>query len=330
MEPSVIFRAGLAEVAAIEVVVPRFATDQSGNSVTARRYIDLFADLGHRSTLVTQPSGRGEVVVALNAYRTASAIRSAATAGSPVIVVLTGTDVYKFLNTHRSVVLDALDRADCLVGLNDRIGLDLEPRHRARLDIIHEGASRPALARSPSSTEFAVVVIGHLREEKDPRTVVAATQNLPSGSRVVVDHYGAAHTDDWAEWARAAQLSNKRYRWHGEVQQGDIHAIYAQSHLLVNSSIIEGGSNVISEAVMSGLAILASDIPGNIGVLGENYPGYFPVGDAVQLQQALLGLEQEPERLAELTSSVVKLQSRLDLAEERAKWGQLFARLGVT
>jgi glycosyltransferase involved in cell wall biosynthesis len=48
-------------------------------------------------------------------------------------------------------------------------------------------------------------------------------------------------------------------------------------------SHMEGGANVIIEAVTSGVPVLASHISGNIGMLGEDYAGYFAPGDATAL-----------------------------------------------
>jgi putative glycosyltransferase (TIGR04348 family) len=316
-------------MAAVEVVASTLATALSGNAITAERYVKVFAELGHTSKTVGHPSGEADVVVALNAYRSARAIESAAVGRSLVVVVLTGTDIYRFLPSDPDVVLGALTRADRIVGLNDRIGDDLEPRHRARLDIIYEGAAQSVVARDGASTEFAVAVVGHLRDEKDPCTVAAAVRDLPEHSRIVVNHYGAAHTEEWAVWARAEVSANERYRWHGEVPRERIASVYSRSCVLVNSSIMEGGANAISEAVMAYVPILASDIPGNVGVLGETYPGYFPVGDASTLRQALLGMEQRPDRVAELETAVIGLQQRLNLAVERRGWSALFAKLGV-
>ena len=192
--PIGIFRAAFADMAAVEVVAPTLATALSGNAITAERYVEVFADLGHASTAVDHPGGEADVVVALNAYRSARAIESAAAGRSLVVAVLTGTDIYRFLRSDPDVVLGALTRADRLVGLNDRIGDELEPHHKARLDIIYEGAAQSTVNRDAASTEFAVAVVGHLRDEKDPRTVAAAVRDLPEHSRVVVNHYGAAHT----------------------------------------------------------------------------------------------------------------------------------------
>jgi putative glycosyltransferase (TIGR04348 family) len=328
MPPTGTYHAVSADMAGVEVVVPVLATAGSGNSVTGERYAKLFADLGHRSTIVGHPSGRADVVVALNAYRSAQAIHAAGD-DSLVVVVLTGTDVYRFLESDRNVVLRALDRADRLVGLNDRIGENLEARHRARLDIIHEGAARSTVDRGVDPTEVSVVVVGHLRDEKDPQTVAAAVRDLPAASRISVHHYGAAHTDEWATWARAEERSNGRYRWHGEVPRDQLDAIYARSHVLVNSSTCEGGANAISEAVMAGLPILASDIPGNVGVLGDDYPAYFPVGDPVSLRASLVEIEHRQARTRDLEAAVAGIQKRLDPELERQRWSALFERMDV-
>ncbi len=51
----------------------------------------------------------------------------------------------------------------------------------------------------------------------------------------------------------------------------------SSSHVLVVSSVMEGGANVICEAARIGVPVLASRIPGNVGMLGRDYPGYFPL-----------------------------------------------------
>ncbi len=63
---------------------------------------------------------------------------------------------------------------------------------------------------------------------------------------------------------------------------------------MVISSLSEGGANVISEAVVAGVPVLASRMDGNVGLLGGGYPGYFPVGDTPALARLLERLEQEP------------------------------------
>ena len=55
---------------------------------------------------------------------------------------------------------------------------------------------------------------------------------------------------------------------------------------MVISSRMEGGANVVSEAIRIGVPVLASRIPGNVGLLGADYPGYF----ALENERALAAL----------------------------------------
>lgn len=317
-------------MASVELIVPSLATNLSGNSVTANRYGNMLAALGHSAVSVPSPSGQADLVVALNAYRSAKGISHAASvSGSPIVVVLTGTDVYRYLDTHTDVVHASLDQADRLVGFNDRIGDSLGSRHRQKLVVIKEGATAGQFLRSPSPQVFTVAVVGHLRDEKDPEVVVDAIRDLPRSCPVDVHHYGAAHTDDWASWARSESDANDRYHWHGQVDRAKIETVYASSHVLVNSSLMEGGANSISEAIMAGLPVLASDIPGNIGVLGSTYTGYFTRGKAPALRAALLEIASTPGRLERMTQAVTALQPGFTEEEERGRWAALLAGFGL-
>jgi glycosyltransferase involved in cell wall biosynthesis len=55
---------------------------------------------------------------------------------------------------------------------------------------------------------------------------------------------------------------------------------------------MEGGANSVCEALATGVPVIASDIPGNVGMLGRDYPGYYPVGDT----EALAFLLEKAER----------------------------------
>jgi glycosyltransferase involved in cell wall biosynthesis len=54
------------------------------------------------------------------------------------------------------------------------------------------------------------------------------------------------------------------------------------------------------EAVCSGTPVIASNIPGNMGMLGADYAGYFPVGDAAALANMLQRCKDEPAFLDQL------------------------------
>ena len=61
------------------------------------------------------------------------------------------------------------------------------------------------------------------------------------------------------------------------------------------SSLMEGGANVISEALTARVPVIASRISGNIGMLGSRYCGYYPAGDARTLARLLSKLESNAD-----------------------------------
>jgi putative glycosyltransferase (TIGR04348 family) len=213
-----------------------------------------------------------------------------------------------------------------LVGLHDRIGETMPPEHRGKVRVVHQSAL-PIRARAPVTRSFRVLVAGHLREEKDPLRPALAARRLPRESRVRIEHYGKPHTPDWAEAARAEMAENPRYRWHGEVPHHALRRQYARAHVLALPSRMEGGANVVSEAVVAGLPVVASAIPGSIGLLGDDYPGYYPVEDAGALAGLLLRAETEPGFLARLAAACAARRALFTPEREQAELAAALAEL---
>jgi glycosyltransferase involved in cell wall biosynthesis len=125
-------------------------------------------------------------------------------------------------------------------------------------------------------------MIGHLRAEKDPLTFMRAAALLQH-PRLRLLHIGGPLDPALAAAATATAASEARYRWIGPIGHGATRQRLKRCHAMVIASLMEGGANVIIEAVTCGVPVLASDIGGNRGMLGEDYAGYFPVGDAAAL-----------------------------------------------
>ena len=129
-----------------------------------------------------------------------------------------------------------------------------------------------------------LVAVGHLRDEKDPATLYRAARLL-AGDAVVptIAHVGGPLDARLADEARATMAACPSYRWLGALSHAAARRTIARARALVHCSRIEGGANVVIEAVRSGVPVLASRIDGNVGLLGADYDGYFPVGDAAAL-----------------------------------------------
>ena len=90
---------------------------------------------------------------------------------------------------------------------------------------------------------------------------------------------------------------------------------------------MEGGAHVVSEAISVGVPVIASDIAGNIGLLADDYPGYYPVGDERALASLLARAETEGEFLRSLEAAVRAQRGVTDPAAERRAIADLIAAL---
>lgn len=301
----------------IKLVTPAGRQSRAGNRATATRWARLLRGGGHRVEVAERDDGetRADAMIALHAWRTADSIRAfdARHPERPLIVALTGTDIYQFQHSHRETTLDSMDRADVLIALHDRVGDDIPAAYRDRLHTVLQSAPpvpdsyrvRPANGvgadgGAGTSRSFRVLVAGHLRGEKDSLRAAYAVRDVPAESRLAVISVGRAHTPDWAEAAAAEMARNPRFAWRGEVARWQVRRLMARAHVMVMSSVMEGGANVVSEACVAGLAVIASDIPGNRGLLGDDYPAYYPAEDTAALRGLLQRVERDPAFLARL------------------------------
>lgn len=313
----------------IVLITPEGPTSRTGNRVAAQRWARILRRLGHRVRVTADYDGRpADLMVAVHAWRSAQAIErfKSTYPARPVVLQLSGTDIYHYIGAEPVATLRSMTSADRLVALNDLAWRVVPKRLRARLCVIHQSAAvLPRARRRTNGNDLVVSVIGHLRDVKDPLRAAEAARLLPGESRVRIEQVGRAYTPQWADRAHAEMKANPRYLWRGDVPAAAVRRLLAQSHAMVISSLSEGGANVISEATVAGVPILASRIDGNVGLLGADYPGYFPVGDTKALARLLRRLEREPSFGARLRKALALRAPRFRPAREVAAWRHLLA-----
>ncbi|HKW98711.1 MAG TPA: selenoneine biosynthesis selenosugar synthase SenB [Bryobacteraceae bacterium] len=300
-----------------------------GNRVTAERWRRILESLGHRVRIVSgfrdEPC---DLLIALHARRSAPAVFAfrARYPQKPLVVALTGTDLYRDLRRFRTP-WRALAAADRIVALQPLATAELEPALHDKVRVIYQSAkpSNGSITRSPKS--FDVSVAGHLRTVKDPFRAAYAVRRLPGSSRIRVLHAGRAMTKAMEQKARAEQARNPRYTWLGPLSAQRTRRLIAQSRLMVISSRMEGGANVISEAVVDGVPVLASRIPGSVGLLGKDYIGYFPVGDTEALAELLHRAENDSAFYRRLRQHCAHLKPLFRPQEERERWRKLLSEI---
>jgi putative glycosyltransferase (TIGR04348 family) len=323
----------------IGIVTPAPPGSRYGNRVTALRWSRILRGLGHRVYVKqSYEGGRLDLLIALHANKSHSAIRAfhQEHPAAPVIVGLTGTDVYRDIQTKENA-RKSLRLAARLIVLQPKAVAELPPRERVKARVIYQSVDWPRGAKTKGSGDqrakgsklenFNVCVIGHLRPVKDPFRAAMAARLLPVSSRVRVLQVGGVISEAMFARARKESQVNPRYRWLGEQSRGQVRRMLSRCRLCILSSKMEGGANVLGEAIVAGLPVLASRISGSVGILGEDYPGYFEVGDTRGLTQLLLRAETDSRFLDELGVRGRKLVRLFAPAHEEKAWDDLLAEL---
>lgn len=315
----------------IALVTPAGAGSRAGNRHTALRWAAFLRAVGHRVALSTEwlPDAQTEIMLALHARRSHASIRTFREVhpDRPLLLALTGTDVYRDIRTSREA-RESLREADGFIVLQSKAieELPLSLRHRAHT-VIQSCSSR--LRHRPVTRRFRVCVIGHLREEKDPLRALDAMRLVPQEARIELIQLGEALGGRLAEAARSGMEREPRYRWLGSVPHARALGWLASSHAMVISSRMEGGANVVSEALRIGVPVIASRISGNLGLLGEDYPAYFALENTRDLAALLhraatdaAFYRQLKHRVARLRPTVApQREARMLLAALRAARG---------
>ena len=309
----------------IVLVTPALADANNGNWQTAQRWARMLAK-AYRVRLATEwTAGDEDLLIALHARRSAASVArwKSARPGAPVVVVLTGTDLYQDLASDRAAQA-TVAQADRLVVLNGLGPAALPAALRAKVDVVLQStAARRTLAKSPH--RLRALAVGHLRDEKSPRTLFDAVRALAGRDDLWVDQVGTALDATLGAQARALMAAFPRYRWLGGRPHAETRARIQRAHVLVHPSRIEGGAHVVIEAVRSGTAVFASRIDGNVGLLGDDYAGYFPVGDAGSLARGLAQLRDDPAMLPLLQRQCAARSAAFDPATESATLRALLA-----
>lgn len=272
----------------IAIVTPAAAGSRTGNRHTAQRWAALLRAAGHKVSVATEWNAAPvDVLFALHARRSHPSVLSyhQARPNGNLVVVLTGTDLYRDIRYDTAAQL-SLKFARRLVVLQEEGLKELPRSFRAKTRVVYQSA-RVKTEAIPPKTIFRVCVLGHLREEKDPFRTALALKLIAPEERIEVVHLGKALAPASATLARTLMAREPRYRWLGGLPHWRALRWLCRSHLMVISSRMEGGANAIAEAVCAGVPVLASAIPGNIGMLGPGYPGYYPPGDEKALARLL-------------------------------------------
>ena len=269
-------------------------------------------------------------MIALHARRSAASIAAwqADHPDRPLVVVLTGTDLYRDID-HSPEAQASIAAAHRLVVLNDlgcqRLPAPLRPRCQV---VLQSCAQRQTQCKTPR--HLRVLMVGHLRDEKDPLTYLHAAERLAGRPDILLDHIGAALDPALGDAAQALADRQPNYRWLGGRSHAQTRRAIQQAHVLVHASRMEGGAHVVIEALRSGTPVVASRIDGNLGLLGGDWGASFAVGDDAALA-ALLAQARDDATMLPALQAQAALRAPLFAPEaEAAALRQILSPLLIT
>lgn len=275
----------------IVLVTPYLADANNGNWRTAERWARLLSP-AFRSILqpadaaLDGPEHTAAIaLIALHARRSRAAIArwKAAAPRRALVVVLTGTDLYRDVAAGDADACRSIEDADRLIVLQRDALHHVPETARAKTDVVHQSARALVPFAGKAATRLHCLLVAHLREEKDPRTAFDAWRRLPADIPATLSIIGSALDPALGDAARALAANDPRVRFLGARPHVWTRQAIKRAHLLIVPSRMEGGANVVVEAITAGTPVVASRMSGNVGMLGSRYPGYFAVGDAAGL-----------------------------------------------
>jgi glycosyltransferase involved in cell wall biosynthesis len=342
----------------VRILTPFGADSGMGNWRTASRYAQMLRASGLTAS-VFEPnamadacieSGQRTVAIVLNAQRSSQEAQAFVRAGIPVMMVMTGTDIYGALRPEQkdspayTQAESALKSAALIVTLQEEASAEIRSRWPQLADRVHT-LMQTSPVRKPFAPQVTLqsktvrfLIAAHIREEKDPRTAFFAFHRaFPEGwarrwdgSRVPVR---LIHVGSHRDRALAQEMLQLSGRFTGILLEGPLS--HAQTmrrmthvHCLIQPSVSEGGALVVAEAVGCRLPVIASDISAHRAQLGSNDPGLFTAGDEQALASRLTEFISSQSFSGALRSHQLAVAATLTSpAQERDELVRLVRRL---
>lgn len=268
----------------VALITPYYRQSTRGNAVTVRRIEKHLGRLGCTVAVFSLDTLPGvELAAAVRAFapdivHAFHATRCGALAADVarqvrvgLVVTITGTELYRGDSaaiTEREAPL--LETAAALVAFHGAVAARMEeefPQLRGRVKIIPQGVEMPDMEPAGSLPEspFVFLLPAGLRPVKDILCSFSPLEGLwRNHPRIRLVIAGPVLDGAYARTVMEAVCRAPFASWAGEVPFEAMGGLYRSAHVVLNTSLSEGGmANGILEGMARGKPVLASGIEGN-------------------------------------------------------------------
>ncbi|MBF0500012.1 MAG: glycosyltransferase family 4 protein [Candidatus Riflebacteria bacterium] len=285
----------------ILLCLPFEAVAPKGNSIAARRLAQGFQAAGHKVFLLDWPAvddiKRVEEVLAvfrpnlcliMHAWRCAKAIRHIHQHSAiPTIVSLRGTDLNEMLDepatqAQISAILSGCRGIVVFHGEGKKKLASYKAEWAAKTRVIANGANLPTSAvdyraRLHSASEtFLFVTISGLREVKQPLLILPWLEDLRNEfPNLGLAHAGPPLEQPIVDTFREFQANHSWLSHLDQVPHEEIDSFLRAGQVYVSASRSEGMPHGVREAMLCGMPLLLSDIPGHRNMAEAEHEALF-------------------------------------------------------
>ena len=303
----------------------------TGNLCSALQYQKILQGLGYSVEVDFKYTGqRAEVLIAINAAKKNSEIIEfkARNSNAKIVSVLSGTDIYP---DPLEKTIESMKLSNALVALQPDGLLKVPECYREKTFLIYQSVESIINVSNPMNhiSEFRVTLIANIRSVKDPLVAPYACKHLPVSSKIKIVHIGYCLEKDLGDILIKENENNKRYNWMGGLNELETRKILSQSNVLLITSKNEGAGRVVGEAIELEIPIISTRNPGVLGVLGDDYKGYYPVSNSKVLSKILMRAEDDVDFLGSLNEQCQSKAHLFSPEVEKQSWSKLISEISL-
>lgn len=223
---------------------------------------------------------------------------------------------------------------DAYVAISEECAAQTRRWARRPVQLIINGADavyRSAERRSAPSDEPTILAVGALSDQKDYPTLIRAAKPLarllePHDKRAKIQIAGAGAILPQLLELVEAEAVGGMVEFLGS--RSDVPQLMQTADLFVNCSRYEGLSVAMIEAMMSGLPIVATDVPGNRELVRHRSNGLLVApGDPEQLAAAMASVILNPENYPAYSAESLSRSENLTVEACATSHLELYGRL---